>query len=610
MQFLTNLNLSQNQIINVVVHHVTSLESVLSPSLGQIVYSTTDDRLFTCTQVEPTVKWTGADSKDAELDAVDIVNAINASTDPVLIINNAHLQITTDKQNANKVFAGPTTGADAVPTFRSLVVADLPSMSSSDVAGKVTDETGTGSLVFGTGPTLTTPKIATITDVNGNETLILSPITSAVNEITITNAGTGNAPKISASGTDDNVSLVLEAKGSGTVQAPTMINGDSSTAIATTAFVNAEIASDAAPLSHVGSTGDAHGVVTQSVNGFMSATDKTKLDGVAEGAEVNQNAFSIFAVAGQSNVEADAKTDTVTLVGGTNVTITTNATNDSITFASANTTYSHKVSSQVGGVGIDLDASGSGSGTDTIQIVGGGGTTVTPTSTDIITISTHVQNTDTGTTSTTFTLDMDNTGSGVNTSLEFNRGTSATGNASLTWVESTETFELRADGSSLADLKINNLTVEGELTAINSNEVNIGDSMILLNADITASAQNSDGGISVKRLASDDVTRADVELTYDTTQERWQTTFGSTEAPLVTAILANKLTFNNVGDGVANQFTLNHNLNTRSLNVSIIENTTPYAIVYADVEMTTLNSITVKFALPPSLNAYTVTIIG
>ena len=37
---------------------------------------------------------------------------------------------------------------------------------------------------------------------------------------------------------------------------------------------------DAAPLSHVGATGTAHGVATQSVAGFMSATDKTKLEGL------------------------------------------------------------------------------------------------------------------------------------------------------------------------------------------------------------------------------------------------------------------------------------------------------------------------------------------
>lgn len=41
---------------------------------------------------------------------------------------------------------------------------------------------------------------------------------------------------------------------------------------------------DATPSSHVGSTGASHGVVTTSVAGFMSAADKTKLDGVATNA--------------------------------------------------------------------------------------------------------------------------------------------------------------------------------------------------------------------------------------------------------------------------------------------------------------------------------------
>jgi hypothetical protein len=35
---------------------------------------------------------------------------------------------------------------------------------------------------------------------------------------------------------------------------------------------------DATPSSHIGSTGIAHGVATHSVNGFMSSSDKTKLD--------------------------------------------------------------------------------------------------------------------------------------------------------------------------------------------------------------------------------------------------------------------------------------------------------------------------------------------
>ena len=46
-------------------------------------------------------------------------------------------------------------------------------------------------------------------------------------------------------------------------------------------------------------------------------------------------AFKTIAVSGQSNVVADAATDTLTLVAGSNMTITTNAGSDTITFASS-----------------------------------------------------------------------------------------------------------------------------------------------------------------------------------------------------------------------------------------------------------------------------------
>ena len=72
----------------------------------------------------------------------------------------------------------------------------------------------------------------------------------------------------------------------GAPTAPTASNGSNTTQLATTAFVNAEIESDAAPIAHVGATGTAHGVATTAVAGFMTAADKTKLDGIAAGATV------------------------------------------------------------------------------------------------------------------------------------------------------------------------------------------------------------------------------------------------------------------------------------------------------------------------------------
>ena len=58
-------------------------------------------------------------------------------------------------------------------------------------------------------------------------------------------------------------------------------------------------------------------------------------------AQANQNAFSNIAVSGQTTVAADTTTDTVTFVGS-NVSITTDATNDKVTFSVADGTTSAK----------------------------------------------------------------------------------------------------------------------------------------------------------------------------------------------------------------------------------------------------------------------------
>ena len=56
-----------------------------------------------------------------------------------------------------------------------------------------------------------------IADENGNEQIIFQTTSSAVNQIDVTNAATGNAPEIAATGGDSNVSLKLTPKGSGQV---------------------------------------------------------------------------------------------------------------------------------------------------------------------------------------------------------------------------------------------------------------------------------------------------------------------------------------------------------------------------------------------------------
>lgn len=88
-----------------------------------------------------------------------------------------------------------------------------------------------------------------------------------------------------------------------------------------------------------GATGDS--------SGLMTAEDKAKLNGIASGAEVNQNAFSNVVV-GSTTVAADSKADTLTLAAGSNVTLTPDATNDKITIAATDTKYNTGTASTSG----------------------------------------------------------------------------------------------------------------------------------------------------------------------------------------------------------------------------------------------------------------------
>lgn len=75
-----------------------------------------------------------------------------------------------------------------------------------------------------TNKTLTTPAVyrpiiqQAINDSSGNELLILTRAGSAVNEVTLGNAATGNPPSISATGGNTNINLDVNAKGTGCVE--------------------------------------------------------------------------------------------------------------------------------------------------------------------------------------------------------------------------------------------------------------------------------------------------------------------------------------------------------------------------------------------------------
>jgi outer membrane protein assembly factor BamE (lipoprotein component of BamABCDE complex) len=130
-----------------------------------------------------------------------------------------------------------------------------------------------------------------------------------------------------------------------------------------------------------------HPTATSTSAGFMSSSDKVKLDGIQAGAEVNQNAFSNVKV-GTTTIAATTKTDTVELVAGSNVTLTPDATNKTITIAASggSSVNSYGVV-QVGSTNVAATAPG-----DTLRLAAGSNVTLTPnTSTKQVTIAVSPQ---------------------------------------------------------------------------------------------------------------------------------------------------------------------------------------------------------------------------
>ena len=84
--------------------------------------------------------------------------------------------------------------------------------------------------------------------------------------------------------------------------------------------------------SYFATSNHTHTSATQSSNGYMSNADKKKLDGIASGAEVNQNAFANVKV-GSTTIQSDAKQDTLELAAGTNISLVGDANNDKVTIA-------------------------------------------------------------------------------------------------------------------------------------------------------------------------------------------------------------------------------------------------------------------------------------
>ena len=124
------------------------------------------------------------------------------------------------------------------------------------------------------------------------------------------------------------------------------INNGTENANLNAALLNGKASSYFATSNHT------HTTATQSSNGYMSNADKKKLDGIASGAEVNQNAFANVKV-GTTTIQADAKQDTLTLAAGANISLVGDANNDKVTIGVTGKVASATTADKVNGTASD-----------------------------------------------------------------------------------------------------------------------------------------------------------------------------------------------------------------------------------------------------------------
>lgn len=449
--------------------------------------------------------------------------------------------------------------------------------------------------------TLTAPKFADngfIADSNGNEEIKFTVTPSAVNEITVANAATGNAPSITASGGDTNVDLNLAAKGTGVVKAGgvevTTISGTQTLTnkTITSPSVSGLYLSDSS-ITFEGANNNTNETVLQvtdptddrtitlpdssgtvallnnkvtdfsaptsdfSMNGYKitnlatptSSTDaanKAYVDAVTEGLHIHPSADAATTanISISSNLEAGDVLDGVTLVAGYRVLVKNQDT------ASENGIY--VVQSSGGAIrASDFDQPAEVDGGDFIFVTGGtvnDNTGWVQTSTGVATI---------GTDPIYFTQF-----SGAGTYLA---GAGLDLNGS--------TFEVDV----LPSVGFASLKIEDDAVQVKTN-TNDG-------LEVTANGLGINNGTGL--------TFSGGALVLDTASGYGIRKYAAS-----------------VGNGSLTSITVNHNLGTKDVTVHIYDNSSPYAQVEADIEHTDTNNITVKFAIAPTSNQYRVVIVG
>ena len=165
----------------------------------------------------------------------------------------------------------------------------------------------------------------------------------------------------------------------------------------------------------------------------------------------------------------------------------------------------------------------------------------------------------------------------------------------------TVTIGLPDDVSITNNLNVGgNLNVTGTINSVNTTEINIVDNKVNLNSNATGTPV-ADAGIRVERGDS-----ADVEILWNETSDNWTLTNNGTNYHAI----ARKYAENLANPSDLSALVVTHNLGSDDVTVQVFETAGLKALVETDVERTSANTITLRFATAPASGAYRVVITG
>lgn len=128
MQFVTFIDLLKNELRNARVQNLASDPS--SPVAGQIYFNTTTNKF----RIYSGSGWDelGTGSGTVTSVALSVPGEFSVSGSPVT--SSGTLTVSKANQNANIVYAGPSSGGAAAPAFRALVANDIPSLTAAKIS--------------------------------------------------------------------------------------------------------------------------------------------------------------------------------------------------------------------------------------------------------------------------------------------------------------------------------------------------------------------------------------------------------------------------------------------------------------------------------------------